>query len=204
MKLNRLEFYLMNNPLRAFIQERYELPILRKMVSEKGLDCVLEIGCGNGTGTRLINKYFSPGNITAIDLDEKMIQIAAKNNRSENISFIVMDASRLDFPDNTFDAIFNFGIIHHIPNWKECLHELKRVLKKNGELIIEDLSTESFSGFPGRIYRSFLAHPYEQMYSVDDFTRYVKGIGFSIRHFQVSNPLRLFRFFSMTARKYKG
>ncbi|MFO7560380.1 MAG: class I SAM-dependent methyltransferase [Desulfobacterales bacterium] len=203
MKLNKLEFFLMNNPFRAFIQERYELPILRKMVSAQGLERVLEIGCGNGAGTRLINKYFSPGNITAIDLDEKMIQIAEKNNRAENISFMVMDASKLDFPDNAFDAIFNFGIIHHIPNWKKCLNELQRVLKKNGELILEDLSIESFSGFPGKIYRSFLAHPYEQMYSIDDFTRYAKGIGFTIRNFQASNPMRLFRFFSMTAGKQK-
>jgi len=201
MKLNRLEFYLMNNPFRAFIQERYELPILSRMISTKGFEHVLEIGCGNGIGTKLINKYFKPNHITAIDLDEKMVQIAETNNRAENISFTVMDASKLDFPDNTFDAVFNFGIMHHIPNWKECLHELKRVLKKNGELILEDLSIESFSGFPGKIYRSLLAHPYEQMFSIADFISYLKEIGFSVRHFQTSNPMKLFKFFSITAKR---
>jgi len=35
MKLNRIEFMLMNNPLRALIQEKYELNILRKMSSIK-------------------------------------------------------------------------------------------------------------------------------------------------------------------------
>ena len=190
----------MNNPLRAFIQERYELPILRKMISTKGFESVLEIGCGNGTGTRLINKYFGPGKITAIDLDEQMIQIAKKNNRAENISFMVMDASKLDFPDNTFDMVFNFGIIHHIPNWKDCLNELKRVLKKDGELILEDLSIESFSGYPGKIYRSLLAHPYERMFSVDDFMHQLKETGFPIRHIQISNPMKLFKFFSLAAK----
>jgi len=201
MILNKLEFFLMNNPLRAFIQEGYELPILRKMVSIQNPESVLEIGCGNGTGTRLINKYFHPEKITAIDLDEKMIHIAQKTNRSGNISFMKMDASKLNFPDNTFDAIFNFGIIHHIPNWKACLQELKRVLKKDGEIILEDLSIETFSGFPGILYRSLLAHPYKHMYSVDDFTGTIERIGFSIRHFQASNPMKLFRFFSMTAGK---
>jgi len=199
MKLNKLEFHLMNNPIRAFIQERYELPILRRMISTKGFESVLEIGCGNGTGTRLIKKYFKPDHITAIDIDEKMVQIAERNNRSEDISFMVMDASKLDFPDNTFDAVFNFGIIHHIPNWKDCLYELKRVLKKDGELILEDLSIESFSGFPGKLYRSLLTHPYAQMFSVDDFIQQLKMTGFSIRHFQISNPMKLFKFFSITA-----
>ena len=57
MKLNKLEFMAMNNPVRAFVQEKYELNILRAMTSLKGIDSVLEIGCGNGTGTKLIKKY---------------------------------------------------------------------------------------------------------------------------------------------------
>jgi ubiquinone/menaquinone biosynthesis C-methylase UbiE len=55
-----------------------------------------------------------------------------------------MDASKLDFPDNHFDAVFDFGIIHHIPNWKDCIQELKRVLKPNGEVILEELSIDTF------------------------------------------------------------
>lgn len=67
MKLNKLEFIFMNNPVRAIIQERYELGILRRMSSRRDIDTALEIGCGNGTGTRLIKKYFSPKNIVAIE-----------------------------------------------------------------------------------------------------------------------------------------
>jgi ubiquinone/menaquinone biosynthesis C-methylase UbiE len=55
-----------------------------------------------------------------------------------------MDASKLDFPDGHFDAVFDFGIIHHIPNWKDCIQELKRVLKPNGEVILEELSIDTF------------------------------------------------------------
>ena len=73
MKLNRLEFFLMNNPARAYVQEKYELPILMNMLTSKTFESVLEIGCGNGNGTKLIKKYFDPIHITAIDLDEKII-----------------------------------------------------------------------------------------------------------------------------------
>ena len=106
-----------------------------------------------------------------------------------------MDASNLDFPDQWFDAIFNFGIINHIPNWKECIAELKRVLKDGGSLILEDLSLDSFSGFPGVLLKLLLAHPYEQMYTAEEFVGHLENVGFTIDHFKKSNPLIMLKHF---------
>ena len=44
MKLNYLEFLLVNNPIRAYVQEKYELPILMNMAGSNAFDYVLEIG----------------------------------------------------------------------------------------------------------------------------------------------------------------
>lgn len=200
MKLNRIEFLLMNNPLRGLIQQKYEFPALARMTAIRRPDTVLEIGCGNGNGTRLIETHFHPKRSMAIDLDERMIRIASKRNGAGNISFGVMDASTLAFADHTVDAIFDFGIIHHIPNWRDCLSELKRVLKPGGELIMEDLSIDSFSGFPGRSYRPLLVHPYRRMYSVDEFLAEAAACGFAISRLRRSNPLGIIKFFRMVAR----
>lgn len=201
MKLNRIEFLLMNNPLRANIQKRYELKILRKMSSIKNIDIALEIGCGNGNGTRLINKYFTPKKIIAIDLDEKMIDVAQKRNKGSNFVFEVMDASKLDFPDNYFDTIFDFGIIHHISNWKDCIKELRRVLKPNGEIILEEVSIETFTLGIGKLWRKILDHPYESMYTSKEFTDYLIQTGFEILNYKEFNPLKLIRYFSLNAVK---
>ena len=201
MKLNRIEFLLMNNPLRANIQKRYELKILRKMSSIKNIDIALEIGCGNGNGTRLINKYFTPKKIIAIDLDEKMIDVAQKRNKGSNFVFKVMDASKLDFPDNYFDTIFDFGIIHHISNWKDCIKELRRVLKPNGEIILEEVSIETFTLGIGKLCRKILDHPYESMYTSKEFTDYLIQTGFEILNYKEFNPLKLIRYFSLNAVK---
>jgi len=191
----------MNNRLRSLIQEKYELPILLGMSTGKNYSSVLEIGCGNGNGARLIEKYYKPKKIVAIDLDEKMIDLARKNNNSNSIGFIVMNASKLDFPDNTFDVVFDFGIIHHIPNWRDCIRELKRVLKEDGELILEELSIESFSGFPGTIWKGILAHPYEEMFTFLEFENYLEETGFTIMNQKESNPLRLLKHISLRAEK---
>jgi ubiquinone/menaquinone biosynthesis C-methylase UbiE len=200
MKLNKLEFIAMNNPIRAAVQEHYELPMLKSMITINGIDKALEIGCGNGHGTTLIKKFFNPRNIIGIDLDERMIRLAKKRNNDQSISFLVMDAAKLNFPDRYFDAIFDFGMIHHIPNWRDCLKELKRVLKDDGKAILEDLSSDTFKTYLGRIMKLLSDHPYADMYSTTDFLNYMKSIGFEIINYKASNPARLIKFFSLTAR----
>ena len=199
MKLNRLEFLLMNNPIRAYAQEKYELPVLMSMLSDTTFNSVLEIGCGNGNGTKLIQKRFDPKHMTAIDLDQKMIKLSRDAVREPQITFQVMDASQLGFADKSFDAIFDFGIIHHIPNWRACIAELRRVLKQGGKLILEEFSIETFSGFPGRIYRSLLAHPYDQMFSIEEFVQYLKDGGFRIHGIKKANPFKIARYFWVVA-----
>ena len=201
MILNKAEFFLMNNPLRSLIQEKYELPILFRMSTDKIYSSVLEIGCGNGNGTRIIEKYYKPKKIAAIDLDKKMIDLARKNNNAKSVDFMVMNASKLDFPDNTFDVVFDFGIIHHIPNWHDCIRELKRVLKDDGELILEEISIESFSGFPGILWRRILDHPYEKMFTFVEFEKYLEETGFTIMNQKISNPLGLLKHISLRAEK---
>ena len=189
----------MNSPIRAYIQEKYELPILMNMLTSNTFDSVLEIGCGNGNGTKLIKKYFDPIHITAIDLDEKMIQIAKRTVHDEATTYQVMDASKLDFPNESFDAIFDFGIIHHVPNWKDCIEELRRVLRKDGKLILAEYSLDTFSGFPGRLFRSLLAHPYERMFSTEEFVKHLENAEFKINGFKKSNPFRMIPHFFLVA-----
>lgn len=200
MKLNKIEFIAMNNPIRAAVQEYYELPMLKSMMTVNGIEKALEIGCGNGHGTKLIKRYFNPRNIIGIDLDERMIRLAKKKNNDQTISFLVMDAAKLNFPDKYFDAVFDFGMIHHIQNWRDCLKELKRVLRDNGTIMIEDLSSDTFKTSLGRIMKLLSNHPYADMYSAVQFLDYMKSIGFEIMNYKVSNPIGLIKLFSLTAR----
>jgi len=180
MKLNKLEFLSMNNPIRALVQRYVELPRLRRFSKLEEEAKVLEIGCGNGYGTFLIGKYFSPKTIDAIDLDEKMIRIAKKKYENSSRVFQVASATELPFEDNTFDAVFDFGVIHHIPNWKDALAEIHRVLKPGGQIIAEDLSMDTFETWFGKILKRLLDHPYESMYSRDEFMRQIRKQGFSV------------------------
>lgn len=201
MKLNKAEFCLVDNPFRAFLQSQYEAPVLRSLSSITNIDRALEIGCGNGYGTTIIRKLFHPRSIDAIDLDEKMIDLAQRRHQDKDTNFRVMDACRLDWPDNQFDAAFEFNSIHHIANWKDCLRELKRVLKPGGELILEELPRDTFESGLGKIwYRSF-SHPTPEMFTAKEFTAYISDLGLVIEQYKEANPLGLLKHFFLVARK---
>lgn len=164
--------------MRSFLQI-FEVKKMRTMSYLEPDKIVLEIGCGQGVGTKLIQKYFLPKKIYAVDLDQKMIERAKKKNTSSNIIFSVSDITSLSFEDNFFDAVFDFGVLHHIPNWKQSLQELKRVLKADGEIILEDLSKESFTNtFLGRVMKKLLDHPYKEMFSRIEFFRELRRLNF--------------------------
>ncbi|PIN93090.1 class I SAM-dependent methyltransferase [Candidatus Pacearchaeota archaeon CG10_big_fil_rev_8_21_14_0_10_31_24] len=193
MKLNKIEFLLMNNPIRNIIQKHIEVKRLRNWSNLPPNKTVLEIGCGTGNGSRLIKKHFQAKRIYATDLDKRMIDIAKKNNKDGSITFEVQDATKLKYKNNYFDAVFDLGVIHHIPNWKDCLKELKRVLKPKGQLIIEDLSIETFSTSFGKLMKKSLDHPYNSMQKEDEFVDYLKKMGFGIlAHKKYSTLIRYF------------
>lgn len=171
----------MNNPVRSFMQ-RFEAGYLRKISSLEQQATVLEIGCGQGVGTRLINKLFKPKKIVAMDLDEKMVARAKKKTANmKNIDLSVGNAASLQFKDKSFDAVFDFGIIHHIPNWQDCVSEIHRVLKPGGELVMEDLSHETFHNtWLGRFLKRVLHHPYEDMFKRQEFFTHLKKTGFKV------------------------
>jgi ubiquinone/menaquinone biosynthesis C-methylase UbiE len=195
--MNKIEFWLMNNPIRAFIQG-FEAKKLKSMSDLPSDKAVLEIGCGQGVGTKLIQKHFKPKSINAIDLDPQMIRRAKRRVKAPHIAFEVGDASHLRFTDASFDAIVDFGIIHHIPNWKDALKELHRLLKPGGQLILEDLSIDTFETRIGKILRLFLAHPYKEMYKRKEFYEELKNLGFKVKK-QYTNPW----WFGMVLRKVR-
>jgi len=194
----------MNNPMRAFIQDKIEAKRLRALSSLPKHKIILEIGCGNGTGTKLIKKYFFPKEIQAIDLDYRMVDLAKKKCNDSSISFQVASATKLPYKNSQFDAVIEFGIIHHIPNWRDCLKELKRVIKPGGELIMEDLSSDTWNTFLGKWYKKVLDHPYKQMYMQQEFLEHLKKLGFTIQHQETRNPLGLLKYFIIVAKLNAG
>ncbi len=97
---------------------------------------VLEIGCGIGTDGLEITKITK--DYTGIDVSENSLRLAKKNFRLNNISanLLLADAENLPFPDNSFDFIYSWGVLHHTPDITKAISEVYRVLKPGGHFCI--------------------------------------------------------------------
>ena len=97
---------------------------------------VLEVGCGLGAHSEQICK--AGGSLTAIDLAPMSIDFTRRRLEQKNLAATVIegDCENLPFPDDTFDFVWSWGVIHHSPNTKKCADEIVRVLKPGGELRI--------------------------------------------------------------------
>jgi SAM-dependent methyltransferase len=65
-------------------------------------------------------------------------QIALAQQRGLPVDFEVGDATAMNAPDESCHAVFDFGILHHIPSWRMALAEAARVLVPGGALLIEE------------------------------------------------------------------
>lgn len=140
---------------------------------------VLEIGCGRGAGSRLIRREMNPAVIHATDLDFKMIRLAKSYlaaHADKSIFAYVADAATLPYPDASFDAVFDFGALHHVPRWWKALEEISRVLKTGGSFYVEELYPTLYQNF---ITKHLLAHPTEDRFQSRDFREALAAAGFS-------------------------
>lgn len=76
------------------------------------------------------------------------------------------DAQNLPFEDNRFDAVFNFGIVHHLEDWRRGLSEVARVLKPGGAFYIEEI----FAGlYANAFWKHVVAHPEHDRFQGPEF-----------------------------------
>lgn len=143
---------------------------------------ILEVGCGRGVGAKLISEAYHPDRLYLLDLDLQMIKKAKQrlNGPNENrIYFCVGDAARLPFRDDSLDAVFGFGFLHHVPAWQDGLTEVVRVLKHGGVYFMEEYYPSLYQNF---ITKHIVVHPDKNRFTSQELRQAFEDANLSLTH----------------------
>ncbi len=179
MKLNWAERWVVNNPMRVF-QQHIEVNWLRQMMPLKTGTTILEVGCGRGAGAKLIHSMFKPSQLHILDLDIEMMQKAKKYLSSTplpSLNLLVGDSIELPFKTGRLDALFGFGFLHHVIDWRRALLEIARVLKPGGVYYMEELYP---SLYQNAVTKRILLHPEHDRFTSKDLRAEMDMSGLSL------------------------
>lgn len=113
---------------------------------------VLEIGIGPGSTLEL---YPPKTKVVGIDISAPMIEQARKKaaqiNSGSQFELKVMDACRLEFPDNHFDAVMAAYVITTVQDPQQVCREILRVVKPGGQIIAVNHTRSQNGSFWGRL-----------------------------------------------------
>jgi SAM-dependent methyltransferase len=107
--------------------------------------CVLDIGCGTGNHTDVLQRI-TQAQVCGVEPSEGMIDKARAKNVA--IDFQQGDAAHIPFEDHRFDFAYMTDVIHHVPDLAAMCVEIRRVLKPGGKLCISTQSHDQIARRP--------------------------------------------------------
>jgi len=149
MGMGRIQLGVVNSRIRQLFQKYYELGVIKRHLDRNQIDLagktILDAGCGSGYSSEIILQEFQPKDLYAFDVAPEQIELV--KGRELPLKAFVGDIAKANLAPDRFDAVFTFGVFHHVPDWHRALEEMNRVLKPKGVLLGGELTKEESVGF---------------------------------------------------------
>ncbi|KAI7685795.1 hypothetical protein SSS_04730 [Sarcoptes scabiei] len=154
-------------------------------------DIVMDIGCGTGRVTSLIDCRLRCEQIVALDFDIKAIKHAEANFSSPRISYVIDDIASpwnelcpaIRKLENKVDLIISNRVLHWIEDKQQAIENIYRLLRKNGKLytnistvlnLFDDLSVEEQKQF------SKLIHLPTEIEQIENYRQLFEAVNFRL------------------------
>ena len=142
-------------------------------------DTVLECACGTGA----ISIYIAQRcrRLIATDFAAGMLRQAAKRCRKfENVVFRRADITALKCKDNRFDKVVAGNVIHLLPNPEQALHELERVVKPGGRIIIPTyINMSKGTGTAAVKFITLLGADFKRQFDLESYKQFFADMGYA-------------------------
>jgi SAM-dependent methyltransferase len=179
----------------GFAKHLFNLGVLLHGLRLRRSDVVMEFGAGSCWVSHFLNRYGCRTiavdvSSTALDLGREIFRRDPDTNWDVKPEFLPYDGHRLPMPDASVDKVIIFDAFHHVPNQREILTELVRVLRPNGIVAMSE---------PGKGHADTEASRHEvETYGVlenelvaEDVGELARACGFRAAHLIVASPQSL-------------
>lgn len=130
--------YSYDSPWLQWWMMKFHVPVLCELNVKNSLK-VLDLSCGTG---QLLHSLYTKNQsleLTGVDYSPTMLQVARKR-LPPAIKLLQADVHALPFNANTFDYVVSTEAFHHYYNQQKALHQMKRIVKGGGKVIIIDVN----------------------------------------------------------------
>ena len=113
---------------------------LRKELSALKIDTALDIATRDGGFAKeMLLGFAECKTVKALDITDKMFEKGREKCAGLPVEFVLGDATKMDFPDNSFDVVAVANSLHHIPDLGALFAEMRRVVKPDGLIIVSEM-----------------------------------------------------------------
>jgi ubiquinone/menaquinone biosynthesis C-methylase UbiE len=133
----------------AHARARYELePYIFEFARFREASGLRVLEVGVGMGADYLEWLKAGAHATGVDLSAASLENARRRCMMAGYQpdLRVADAEQLPFPDQSYDVVYSYGVMHHSPNTAQCIGEAYRVLKSGGQARIMVYHHPSITG----------------------------------------------------------
>lgn len=116
---------------------------------------LVEVGAGTGFDAEQI--YDQDKTLVLTDISAETLKRVAQRLNKNNIQYVAADGVQLPLADESCDVVYMIAVWHHFEKPGEALEEWRRILKKDGQLVI-GVEPNRFYFYPIKKLRPFLCH----------------------------------------------
>ena len=143
-------------------------------------DDVLECACGTGLLTGVIAPRCK--SLVATDFSARMLKRAERKcGKFGNVRFEQANILRLAYPDGRFDTVVAANVIHLLDEPYQALHELERVCRSGGRIIIPTYMNQTDKGETNRVSGAIgkAGADFKREFTLDTYRRFFAAAGYT-------------------------
>jgi SAM-dependent methyltransferase len=150
-------------------------------------DRVLDAGCGEGVAFEFLQRQFGARSLVGIDANAETLSTAARlaAESGGRIQTRLADMARLPFENGSLDLVFCNQVLHHVSDPSRVLREIRRVLARDGWLIVSESCRPFIEWW---LIRLLFRHPERVQHTAAGYVDLIRESGFTVDATGVSTP----------------